>query len=46
MRVVGAVVVTVSVLCPLPVMDAGLKLHAAPNGSPVHDEDDRLIVPL
>lgn len=44
----GAVVDTVSVVLPLPVTDAGLKLHAVSDGNDVcsHDVDEKLIVPL
>jgi len=44
--VCGAVVVTVSVVEPLPVTEAGLKLHVLSRGNPAHDAAEKLTVPL
>ena len=44
--VCGAVVVTVSVVEPLPVTEAGLKLHVLSRGNPAHDAVEKLTVPL
>jgi hypothetical protein len=42
----GAVVVTVILVVPLPVTDGGLKAHVAPNGSPWHELEEKLMVPV
>ncbi len=42
----AAVVVMVSVVEPLPVTDAGLKLHVLSRGKPEHDAGEKLTVPL
>ena len=42
----GAVVVTVSVVEPLPVTEAGLKLHVLSCGKPAQDAAEKLTVPL
>jgi|ERR1700720_1400890 hypothetical protein len=42
----AAVVEMVSVVEPLPVTEAGLKLHVASLGNPVHDVAEKLTVPL
>ena len=42
----GAVVVMVSVVDPLPVTEAGLKLHALSLGRPEHDVVVKLMVPV
>ena len=41
-----AVVETVSVVVPLFVTDAGLKLHVLSRGNPEHDATEKLMVPL
>jgi hypothetical protein len=43
---VAAVVVTVIVVEPLPVTEAGLKLHAASVGNPEHEDGVKLMVLL
>jgi hypothetical protein len=42
----GAVVETVSVVVPLPVIDAGLKLQLLRAGKPAQDPEVKLTVPL
>ena len=42
----AAVVETVSVVVPLFVTDAGLKLHVLSRGKPAHDAAEKLMVPL
>ena len=41
----AAVVVTVRVVVPAPVMDVGLKLQEAPTGKPEQDAEEKLTVP-
>ena len=42
----AAVVEIVSVVAPLPVTDAGLKLQVLSRGKPEHDAAEKLMVPL
>jgi len=44
--VFGAVVLIVSVVVPLPVMEAGLKLQVAPKGRPEQEVAAKLMVPV